>query len=383
MTSWATYEAVVPETPRSRTVYGLISADSHVNEPPDLWTTRVSKKYSERVPRMEEFEKGSAWILEGSPEPIPFGRNACAGLGPFEADSYMHWKDVRKGAWDPQARLREQDLDGVDAEVLFPTPRLQWSISSNKDADFQLELVRAYNDWLSEYCAYAPDRLVGVALLPNRGVASALKEVERAAQLPGLRGFLFSAYPHGDLSISEEDDPVWAAIEATGYPLTVHVGLSETPPGPHTGALKGVTTRHLDAPIRMDEFIYTGVFKRFANLNLIMVETDAGWVPYYKEQSDNRWLRQSPLQRQILGMTERPTFYMDNISYTYISDRGAIANRHIIGVDHLMWSSDYPHGGGSDYPLSLRAIEGDFMGVALEEKNKIIAGNAQRLFRLG
>lgn len=382
VTNWGRLDKFLPETEATRTRYELISGDSHVNEPPDLWRDRVPVKYRDRAPRMEEFEMGHGWVLEESEEPVPFGRNACAGLGPFEGDPWMRWEDVRPGGWNPAERLREQDLDGVDAEVLFPTPRVQASVVSNKDADFHLALVRAYNDWLSEaYCAYAPDRLVGLALVPNRGVEQAVAEVERAAQLPGVRGFLLACYPHGDTDMVPEDEPVWAAIEATDMPLCIHVGLNDRPPGAHKATLREGTVRFLDAPGRMEEFIYGGVLKRHPRLELVFAETDAGWVPCWREQADNRWLRNSPLLRQSRGMVEPPSSYLDRISFTYITDRYAIRNRDLIGVEHLMWSSDYPHG-GSDYPLSWRAIEGDFLGVPDHEKHLILAGNAERIFKL-
>ena len=108
----------------TRRPYELISADSHVNEPPDLWTSRVPARYVDRAPRIERFERGDAWVLEGAREPVPFGRNACAGMGPWPPDPWMRFEEGRPGGYEPKARLLDQDLDGVDAEVLFPTPRV-------------------------------------------------------------------------------------------------------------------------------------------------------------------------------------------------------------------------------------------------------------------
>jgi predicted TIM-barrel fold metal-dependent hydrolase len=378
---WALLNDYVSPTPIARTSYRLVSADSHVNEPPDLWTSRVPARFRDRAPRMERFGKGHGWVLEGSADPIPFGRNACAGLGPFEGDPWITWEEVRPGGWDPAARLREQDVDGVDAEVLFPTPRISYSIIANHDGEFHLALVRAYNDWLSEYAGYAPARLAGMALLPNRGVAMAVAEVERAAQLPGIRGFLMGLYPDGNLDMTPECEPLWDAIEASGMPLTIHVTLTDTHPGAHRATLREGVSRFVDAPGRIEEFIYGGVLQRHPRLRLVFVEVDAGWVPYFKEQADNRWLRNSPKLREQRNLTERPSSYFDRIAFTYITDRFALRNRRDIGIDSLMWSSDYPHG-GSDYPLSWRMIEGDFADIPAGERHAILAGNAVRIFGL-
>ena len=138
--------------------YRLISADSHVNEPPDLWTSRVDARFADRAPRIESFDQGDAWVLEGVADPINFGMNACAGLAPEDMRGWIRFEDMRAGGYDPHARTQEMDADGVDAEVLYPTPRLSQGIVANTDTDFHLACIRAYNDWLSEYVVVAPER---------------------------------------------------------------------------------------------------------------------------------------------------------------------------------------------------------------------------------
>src|SRR5580700_5583812 len=96
--------------------YRLISADTHVNEPPDLWTARVPEKLKGRVPRIERFEQGDAWVIEGVTDPITFGQNACAGLDPSEQRGWVLFEDIRHGGYDAHARLEEMDKDGVDGE---------------------------------------------------------------------------------------------------------------------------------------------------------------------------------------------------------------------------------------------------------------------------
>ena len=152
--------------------YRLISADSHVNEPPDLWTDRVPAAMRDRAPRIEHFDEGDAWVIEGVSDPINFGMNACAGLEPEDMKGWVRFDDIRRGGYDPAARLVEMDRDGVDAEVLYPTPRLSQAIVANPDAEYHDTMLRAYNDWISEYVEYAPERFGGLAILPSSGVPS-------------------------------------------------------------------------------------------------------------------------------------------------------------------------------------------------------------------
>jgi hypothetical protein len=215
--------------------YQLIDADAHVNEPPELWRDRVPARFRDRAPRVERFDEGDAWVLEGVDAPINFGLNATAGMDPLRMTAWCRWEDVRPGGYDPAARLVEMDRDQVDAELLYPTPRLSHSLIANEDADFHLALVRAYNDWLSEFASHAPDRLGGVFLVPNRGVDMALAEIERASQLPGMRGALIGCWPHGDLTLQEDDDPVWRAGGAQ-HPGKSTLALVDSMPSTHEGA---------------------------------------------------------------------------------------------------------------------------------------------------
>ena len=104
--------------------YRLVSGDSHVLEPPDLWTSRVPEKFRERAPHMVSLPQGDAWIIEGALDPINFGLNQCGGLPREKRVGWIRWEDVRKAGYDPAARLAELDQDGVDADILYPTPRL-------------------------------------------------------------------------------------------------------------------------------------------------------------------------------------------------------------------------------------------------------------------
>ena len=165
--------------------YKLISADGHFNEPGDLWTSRVASRFVDQVPRIESFDEGDAWVMEGAPTSRPFGWGACAGKDPDQMGKWCRLEDLNPGSYDPAARVEEMTADGIDAEVLFPSGIWQW-ISAAPSEDLHLELVRAYNDFVSEFAAPAPARLGGMAMLPRRGVDSTVAELQRAILLAGL-----------------------------------------------------------------------------------------------------------------------------------------------------------------------------------------------------
>lgn len=358
----------------------LIDADTHVNEPPNLWSSRLPERFRSRAPRMEHFDEGDAWVLEGVKDPINFGFNACAGMPPEKARGWIRWDEIRPGGHDPKARLVEMDQAMTDANVLFPTPRLSHSIIANTDADFHLALVQAYNDWLSEYCEYAPDRLGGSMLLPNRGVDMALAEIERVASRRGISSALIGCFPHGDLEISEEDDRIWKALAEREIPVVIHVSMINEMPGGHKGKLPG-DVRFYDAPTRILQFVLTGVFDRVPDLKVVVAETDIGWLPYFKEQVDDRFRRMGGIPP--MNLKAPPSAYIEEYFYfTYITDHHGVLNRHSIGVDRIMWSSDYPHT-GSNWPNPWRTIAAEYAGVPRAERELMLMGNAKKLFHFG
>src|SRR3984885_9822492 len=205
--------------------YRLIVADTQINKPPDLWTKRVPAKFKDRAPHMERFEQGDAWVLEGVKDPINFGSNASAGIPLADRSAWVRWEDIRAGGYDPKARLLEMDADLVDAAVIYPTPRISHLVIANPDPEFRLAMVQAYNDWLSEYCEHDPSRLGGIRLVPNRGAPHTRGEHPGAAHPPGRLAGRRGCYPHGDLNLAEEDDPVWQEIAGGGMRLHIHGGL--------------------------------------------------------------------------------------------------------------------------------------------------------------
>ena len=376
MTITEPFPATLSEQSGGKRVHHLISADSHINEPADLWTSRVAAKWRDRVPRVERFEEGDAWVIEGMPGPMPIGLNACAGQDPRLRQNWVRFDEIRTGGWDPAARAKEIEIAGVDAEVLYPTPRVYQTTTANNDPEMHLALVQAYNDWLHEYASYDLHRFRALPILPNRGVDQALAEIARVGGRPSTGGFLIGAYPGGTLQPRPEDDPVFAALDEQGHTLNIHVSLSTSLPAmlntlalPAAGRFTGATGHLID-------LIFSGVFDRFPNLNLVFAEVDCGWLPYFKEQLDDGYYR----YRFRFDLKKLPSEYIEqHVHFTWVTDTFGVNNRHQIGVDKMLWSSDYPHG-NSNYPNAWSATQASMAAVPLHEKQLMLVGNAQRLY---
>jgi predicted TIM-barrel fold metal-dependent hydrolase len=367
--------------------YRLIDADTHVNEPPGLWVDRVASRFRDRVPHMEHFEEGDAWLGEGVTDPINFGFNASATLRRWDRQPWMSFSDIPAGGYEPAVRLQEMDSDLIDAAVFYPTPRLSHIVIANQDPDLHLAMVQAYNDWVIEYCSYEPSRLGAIVLLPNRGIEQAISEIERVAGRTGVAGALMGCYPHGDLDLIKEDEKVFQALAEAGLPVHVHVGLVNSFPV-DMYAPGRITVGNAEGDLRFAKVLPTfvqvlnsGLLDRVTDLPFVFVEVDAGWVPYVKEQMDNRFLRR--MSGPKARLSKRPSEYIEERFYfTYITDHYAIANRHRIGLNRLMWSSDFPHV-GSDWPDSWRGINANYAEVPRAERDRILAGNAQELYHFG
>jgi predicted TIM-barrel fold metal-dependent hydrolase len=362
--------------------YKLISADGHLNEPRDVWTSRVATKDRDLVPRVDRLAEGDGWVFPGYDTTLPFSWGATAGRKAEDLGQWCTYEDINPGSYDPVARVKEMQQDGVDAELIFGSNNPRTFVAGHEDADLHHEMIRAYNDFMSEFCSTAPDRLGGTALLPNRGVQGCLKEIDRLSNMPGFVAFLMQRYPSGEASIMPEDDAVWEAIEATGMPLTIHVGLVQGKMGQRSVATNLPGTGHFyDAPKRMLEFIFAGVLDRFPKLRVPFIEVDCGWIPYFESQCDDNVLRHRQASLRDSKLTRLPSQYMrEFFPASFITDPFAVDNRARIGVDRMLWSSDYPHI-TTDWPLSWKTINATFTDVPPDEKHAILCGNSLRLFK--
>jgi uncharacterized protein len=388
--------------------YRYVSADSHLEIDSKYWLGHVPAKYHDHAPRLVRQPNGSdAWTIG---EKIMRPAAAADLYGGKGRDQYVPFEgryEGTPGTGSAEQRLREQDQDGIDAEVLFPSqqggPKFWRRV---EDDDAYKAIVRAYNTWLKEeYCAVDPERLIGVGILPLvNNVDDVIEELEFCAEA-GFKTVLLQGFPTGKAYPSAEDDPFWARSLELGMPISVHVDLERT--GERKGPLfkypreseeimKKLTQDLVyqvgrfgpsrgNGAIAAVQWVLSGLFDRFPKLRIFFAENQIGWIPFFLQGADVRYNRHHHWADRLLGLKplRRPPseFIREYFYWGFQFDRVGVELRHKINVDRLMWGSDFPHQ-ESDWPESLGIIEKNFMGVPDAEKQKMVCGNAIEFFRL-
>ena len=364
--------------------YHVVSADSHILEPPDLWEKWMPKKYQGLAPKVVRHEVyGDVWQYPDRPPPRQ-GLGMAARVGTryedIKKDGGLYGDGIHPSCYEGKARLEVMDVDGVDAEALYGSGGIiYWQYV--KDPEAQLAGVEAYNRWLIEdFCAADPARLIALAYLPNLGVETAVAHLRNAKEM-GFRGWVLSHWPSGKENISREDDPLWAAAEELDMPGGIHIQV-----GPRHFSLAEEARWAMGAdtltamPTPMTELIFTGVYDRFPGLRTQAVETGVGWIPFFLEMMDDRYWRNRTWAKATLKKLPSQ-YFRDNWLATFITDKIGVQMRHAVGVDNMAWSTDFPHH-GNDWPYSRKVIDEHFVNVPADEKDKIICTNAAKLYGL-
>jgi uncharacterized protein len=338
----------------------LISADSHVMEPPDLWANRLPTSMRDRAPR--------------------FGPHAVGQL--FQGHD---------GGWDGARRTQEMRTDGVHAEILYPT--LANHLFALDDVELQEACFRVYNDYLIEYCANAPDQLVGLAAISAYRPSVAVAEMRRCREA-GLRGFTLWVRPHKNLLFSSVHyEPIWNVAEELGMPLGMHAdtGWSDS------AYIGGVSIRSLDATewCRFSvnrriydasnvlfDLIFSGVLELHPKLKVVFAELEVGWLPFYLQQWDYYYQRArnklpgaAPIQRLPSDYFRRQVyacFFRDAIGASALAEWGA---------SNFLWSNDFPHP-NSTWPRSKEILGGYFEKVPTDVVTQLVHTNAAHLYQI-
>jgi predicted TIM-barrel fold metal-dependent hydrolase len=379
--------------------YRYITGDTHLEVPAWRWTNRVPEKYRDRAPRTVRLANGAdGFLVEGQPIRESafdlYGGKGRDQWGPF-GQSY----ESTPGTASPEDRLKCLDLDGMDAEISFPAvvagPRAWRNI---RDDEAYLAVVRAYNDFVAEeYMAYAPDRIFPMGVIPMTSVADSLEEMHRCAKL-GLKGVMLSAFPSGKGVPTPEDDAFWRESLTINMPITVHVDLDRGgargegtlipyPKRTGNGDIAQQVARFAQrGAVNAVQMIMSGVFDRFPDLRVLMAENQIGWVPVFMTVADERYDRHIHWAKQILGVEELPNghpsdYVKRNILWGFQRDPSGVELRHWMGVNNLVWGSDFPHQ-ESEYPHSHKVIDENFRGVSDEDKHAMVCGNVIDFFHL-
>jgi len=370
--------------------YPLFDADSHVSEPLNLWRERLPAKYRDKAPRMlkeHEGKPGAWWLIEEGREPhnviLGFGANKTLE----ELQQFLKgfsYAGAHRGGWDPAQRLKDMDQDGVAGDVLYTTLgfRMFWI----RDAGFQRACFQVYNDWLAEFCSYSPKRLKGLGLISLYDPKQGAEDLEDCAK-KGLAGGLIWASPPDELPFySKVYDSFWTAAQELRMPLSLHefAGFEriywESTAEKRTVA-NAVASHEVETTFAT--FILSGILERFPRLKIISAELNCGWLAYFLHRMDRAFdsrgvrLQGSPFPTKL---TMKPSeYFRRQLFATFIDDPYGLVHRDEIGVDNLLWSSDFPHS-ATFWPHSREKIAEDFQGIGAEDKRKILSENVAKLY---
>ena len=374
--------------------YRVISADCHIDLPwlpSDLFTANASKALKERMPYVTDSDNGPVWVSKSG---AYFGLQNGMGSGGREyIPGQIHRSDIMaaEGLYedgkngirrltDPALRIKDQDRDGIQAEVLFGILGASQRLN---DAEAATEMMRIYNDWLADFCASEPNRFAGLASIPNFDITVANAEINRVVKRGVLRGLevanswdmkpLFD--PHWDL--------LWKAVSESGLPLHFHTIGAKQPDFESMSPFQArkahavyITGFQLGMAQILMEIIYSGVLETYPSLQVVIAESGIGWIPYILDRMNLEWEE----QYKDLTLTMKPTEYWHRqCRATYQSDEIGIRLLDILGEDNVMWGSDFPHPDGV-WPDSQSFIERELGHLTDETRYKIVCGNAAKLY---
>jgi uncharacterized protein len=357
----------------------IISADSHITEPPGTYVDRIDHAFRHRAPRMvHDATRGDLFVIDGLDKPIPMGLIAGAGKSAEELTMFgARFEDMHRGGWDPEARLADQDRDGVSAEVLYPTVGMM--LCNHPDFDFKHACFAAYNRWIAEYSGAHPDRLLGIGQTAMRSVEDGIADLESIKAL-GLRGVMLPGNPAGADYNDARWDPFYEAAVDLQLPLSFHILTSTQDQartrGPKLNAFMAIIRGCQDI---LGTFIFGGVFERHPGLRVISVEADAGWVPHYMYRMDHAYSR----HRYWLPsgtLTKMPSeYFREHVYTTFQDDWTAFQVKDLCNVRRLMWANDFPHS-DSTWPHSQALLAKHAAHLTDEERRLILHDNVADLY---
>jgi predicted TIM-barrel fold metal-dependent hydrolase len=373
--------------------HGVVSADSHMMEPADLWQQRLDRGLRERAPHVIENPQGQGarylFVAEGAP-PFPVAGGFAAGRSGEELARFMRsgYEAARPSGWDPVERIKDQELDGIDAEVLYPT--LGMTLFAVPDAQLQRACFAAYNDWVAEFCRHDPRRLYGVGLVSLEDVGLAVRDLEEIAR-QGMRGAMIWGAPPADRPYSDPAyDPFWAAAARIGLPVSLHIIASR---GRVSLKVGDAADRRAGNPVNpgvwymtvlheiqesLAELVFGGVLERHPQLHVVSAENDTGWLPHFLYRMDHAFEKYHVNLPVKLAMP--PSEYVRRqVWATFQDDPIGPGTHHVFGADNYMWASDFPHT-DSTFPESRAWIEKNFAGVPGSVKRRIVHDNAVALY---
>ena len=377
---------LLPDPEPAVVKYTIISVDDHLVEPPDMFEGRLPARLQDRAPRVVIDERGhEVWEFEGQ-RFTQVGMNAVAGRSQSLKNlEPTRFADMRRGCWDIHERIRDMDLNGVWASLNFPSMITGFcgrTFAQIADQDLGWETTRAWNDWLhDEWWRPYPERTIpmGITFLSDPEKAAA--EIRRNAE----RGFVAVTLPERPHRIGLPTlftgywDPIIEACAETDTVIALHVAssggyeLPEMAPALQLGAtMFGQLSMSACA-----EWLWSGYPLKYPNLKITMSEGGIGWVAMLLDRLDNIIDRSG----YGMGWDIRPSEVLQrNFWFCTLDDPSTIVTRHRIGIENIMFETDYPHGDGT-WPDTQRVVAETYGDLPSDELRAILCENAARVFR--
>jgi len=386
----------------------LVDLDAHVVEPPDVWIDRLPSRFRGIGPHIEYLPDGHARMIGTSYVEAPGDGPivawwcyedhrasvkrmiAAAGLPADEVQLHgVTFDQMRPGCWQPNARLDDMDENGVAAQLCFPNyPRFcGQQFLWGRDKELALLCVRAYNDWMvEEWCAASGGRLIPLCLIPLWDIDLAIAEVERNAAR-GVRAVAFSEIPaYLDLPslYSGEWERFFTACERTHTVLAMHIGSGTKTPQTSPDAPVAVNGTILfgNSVASLADFLFSGVLHRHPDLRLLYAESQIGWIPFTVARADDVWTTHRGWADPQLHCPEPPsTYYRRQVTSCFFKDRIGVELLEYVGLDNVVFETDYPHQDGT-WPWSRHAAAEQFGDLEQSQIDRIARGNAIALLGL-
>lgn len=381
----------------------VIDADTHVSEPADLWTSRVStKKWGDLVPnvKFDPAIKEDRWYMGGKAF-MPTAGAAMAGWKEPPPGHPPTLDEADHGAFDPQERLKRMDEYGMYAAVIYPNVGGfgAQNFLSLKEPELMADCVRAYNDFLIDFCAADRDRLLPIMTMPFWDVDACVDELRRCVAI-GHKGVLMTNQPEvfGFPRVTDRHwDPLWTAAQDLDLSINFHIGAGDLTKirdvtvnnGRQPAYAKATVQLFLDNSTAVIDVILSGMCHRFPKLKFVSVESGVGWVPFVLEAMDWQWLN-SGCQKEHPEMDLLPSEYFQRQCYAcfWFEEQSALHAIESIGPDNILYETDFPHptsmspGPGSVALCPKDFIEQKLGGLPEETLRKVLHDNAAALYHV-
>jgi predicted TIM-barrel fold metal-dependent hydrolase len=364
---------------------GIISADGHVCEAANTYTDYIDPKYRDNAPHIAVQDDGTeAFVVPGMRKPVALGFVDGAG---FDARARkaraktMKYSDVRTAGYVGRDRLEYMDQDGIAAEIIYASVGM--GICMHRDAEYKDACMKAYNRWLAEMCADAPDRLFGLAQTAVLSVDEAIADFQEAKDM-GFVGMMMPGDPiHEDFD-HPDYDPLWECAVDLDLPICFHIltsragSIDAKPRGHALNNFLGIIRAVQDVVGMM---VLGGVFERHPDLKLVVAESDVGWLPHYMCRLDHA-AKINTMDGILRGLSKLPSEYIrSNVWATFQDDMTAYHQGDLFDYRHLLWASDFPHT-DSTWPRSRQLIEEQAAHLSEEQHQAIFRDNTAQLFGL-